>query len=213
MAFHSSCIALAQSLPAADVNRRILDFLLSQAVGRKNAKSWPKIKAHLVAVGVPKIPTKEAFQVGFLGKTRQGDEFIFHLTPEGTTPLDRLAVGIPYADKSNIARWGHTSGQDLKCMGNTWFIPYKTISRRATDRPHPATFPTAVATQCIKLHGKNGSSVVMDPFLGIGHSALAAAECKVAGFVGFDIERSYVEVSRDELIEIGSAPKVHLGER
>lgn len=76
MAFHSSCIALAQSLSADDVNRRILDFLLSQAVGRKNAKSWPKIEAHLVAVGAPKIPTKEAFQVGFLGKTRQGDEFI-----------------------------------------------------------------------------------------------------------------------------------------
>lgn len=137
-------------------------------------------------------------------------EFIFHLTPEGTTPLDRLAVGIPYADKSNIARWGHTSGQDLKCMGNTWFIPYKTISRRAIDRPHPATFPTAVATQCIKLHGKNGSSVVMDPFLGIGHSALAAAECKVAGFIGFDIERSYVEISRDELIELGTSPTIHL---
>jgi site-specific DNA-methyltransferase (adenine-specific) len=151
-------------------------------------------------------------------------EYIFHLTPHGNTPLQRLDVGVPYADKSNIARWGHTGGKDLKCRGNTWyrpaedeeacedsntwFVPYKTIVRRAVDRPHPATFPTDVAVRCIKLHGKNGSSVVMDPFLGIGHSALAAAQCKVAAFIGFDIERGYVEVARDELREIGASSEI-----
>src|SRR5437588_4871092 len=30
-------------------------------------------------------------------------EYIFHLTPEGKTPVDRLALGVPYQDKSNIA--------------------------------------------------------------------------------------------------------------
>lgn len=129
-------------------------------------------------------------------------EHVFHLTPKGKTPLDRNAVGVPYADKSNIARWGHTGGADLKCRGNTWFIPYKTITRRAKDRPHPATFPTELAVQCIKLHGKNGSSIVMDPFLGIGHTAIAAAQCGVAGFVGFDIDREYVSVAKEELLEI-----------
>src|SRR3979409_829829 len=32
-------------------------------------------------------------------------EFIFHLTPHGATGLDRLALGVPYQDQSNIARW------------------------------------------------------------------------------------------------------------
>ncbi len=70
-------------------------------------------------------------------------EYIFHLTPEGKTPLDRLALGVPYADKSNIARWSHTGGRDRRCRGNTWFIPYETIQRRATratasrDVSHP----------------------------------------------------------------------------
>src|SRR5437870_1575189 len=54
-------------------------------------------------------------------------EFIFHLTKTGSVPLDRLAVGVPYADKSNIARWKQTKGQDLRCRGNSWFIPYETI--------------------------------------------------------------------------------------
>ena len=44
-------------------------------------------------------------------------EYIFHLTPEGRTPLDRLALGVPYADKSNIARWGHTRGKDRRIGG------------------------------------------------------------------------------------------------
>src|SRR2546428_11808922 len=32
-------------------------------------------------------------------------EFIFHFTPGGNTSLDRLALGVPYQDQSNIARW------------------------------------------------------------------------------------------------------------
>ena len=49
-------------------------------------------------------------------------EHVFHFTKAGETPLDRLAVGVPFKDKSNIARWGHT--QDLRCGGDVWFIPY-----------------------------------------------------------------------------------------
>ena len=136
-------------------------------------------------------------------------EFIFHLTLNGHTPLQRLDIGIPYSDKSNIARWAHSDGKDLKCRGNNWFIPYKTITRRAKDRPHPATFPTEVAVQCIKLHGKNGSSVVMDPFVGIGHTALAAVQCKVAGFIGFDIDEAYIDVAQAEILETAATVIVH----
>jgi hypothetical protein len=34
-------------------------------------------------------------------------EHIFHLTLGGAVKLDRLAVGVPFKDKSNIARRGH----------------------------------------------------------------------------------------------------------
>jgi site-specific DNA-methyltransferase (adenine-specific) len=131
-------------------------------------------------------------------------EYIFHLTPNGNTRLDRRAIGIPYADKSNIKRWSHTNGEDLKCKGNTWFIPYKTIVNRAKDRPHPATFPTELAVQCIRLHGKNGDSTVLDPFLGIGHAALAAVQSRVAKFVGFEIDREYLRVAGEELRGVGA---------
>ncbi len=123
-------------------------------------------------------------------------EYVFHFTHKGNVKLDRLSVGVPYADKSNIARWGHTGGADKRCRGNTWFIPYKTINQRAKERPHPATFPTELAVKCIRLHGKR-RAVVLDPFLGIGHAGLGALECSdlVSKFIGFDIDEEYVRVA------------------
>jgi len=119
-------------------------------------------------------------------------EYIFHLTPEGKTPIDRLALGVPYADKSNIARWGHTRGRDERCRGNTWFVPYETIQRRAKERPHPATFPVQLAELCIKLHGVGRVEAMLDPFLGIGNSAVAAKGCGVNHFIGFEIDEEYL---------------------
>jgi len=41
-------------------------------------------------------------------------EYIFHFTKTGRVEIDRLALGVPYQDKSNIARWRHTHGSDLR---------------------------------------------------------------------------------------------------
>ncbi|MBI5385986.1 MAG: site-specific DNA-methyltransferase [Verrucomicrobia bacterium] len=123
-------------------------------------------------------------------------EYIFHLTKHGRTEIDRLSLGVPYSDKSNIARWSHTKGRDLRCRGNNWFIPYKTIVNRAKERPHPATFPPELAENCIKIHGCTPESVVLDPFVGIGHSAIAARKCGIRKFYGFDIDPDYVRIAR-----------------
>lgn len=127
-------------------------------------------------------------------------EYVFHFTLDGNSPVDRLAVGVPYADKSNIARWSHTGGKDKRCRGNTWFIPYKTINCRAKDRPHPATFPIELAAKCIRLVGKQ-QCTMLDPFLGIGHAAFAAKECAeiVKRFIGFDIDSEYVKIAAEML--------------
>lgn len=126
-------------------------------------------------------------------------EYVFHLTKTGDVTLDRRAAGVPYADKSNIARWGHTDGADLRCRGNTWFIPYETIQSRKGERPHPATFPVALAEQCIKIHGKGESTRLLDPFLGIGSSALAAKSQKIAHFTGIELDEGYLSVAADRI--------------
>ena len=33
-------------------------------------------------------------------------EYVFHFTHHGDVPLDRLAIGVPYQDRSNVTRWG-----------------------------------------------------------------------------------------------------------
>ena len=108
--------------------------------------------------------------------------------PLGDRP-DRLAVGVPYQDKTNIARWKGTK-RDVRCRGNTWFIPYETIQSRDKERPHPATFPVKLAEMCIKLHGLRRTKLVLDPFLGIGQSALTAQNLKKS-FVGFELDPAY----------------------
>ena len=119
-------------------------------------------------------------------------EYVFHFTREGKTPIDRLALGVPYQDKSNIARWSHTRGSDLRCRGNTWFVPYQTIKNRQQERPHPATFPIELARNCIELHGRAEVKTMLDPFLGIGNSAMAAKECGLPKFFGFEIDPEYL---------------------
>ncbi len=126
-------------------------------------------------------------------------EFVFHLTGSGDVRLDRRAAGVPYAHKSNIARWAHTGGSDLRCRGNNWFIPYQTIASRADDRPHPATFPVALPELCIRLHGRGPQTRMLDPFLGIGSSAIAAARLHLASFTGIEIDPVYLAVARRRL--------------
>jgi site-specific DNA-methyltransferase (adenine-specific) len=126
-------------------------------------------------------------------------EYIFHFTKTGRVELDRLALGVPYQDKSNIARWRHTRGTDLRCRGNTWFVPYETIQSRAKERPHPATFPVQLAEWCIKLHGVSRIATMLDPFLGIGNSAIAAQRCGVKKFIGFEIDETYLAEAKKRL--------------
>jgi site-specific DNA-methyltransferase (adenine-specific) len=126
-------------------------------------------------------------------------EYVFHFTKTGHVEIDRLALGVPYQDKSNISRWSHTRGDDLRCRGNTWFIPYETIQSRAKERPHPATFPVQLAEWCIKLHGVSRVQTMLDPFLGIGNSAVAAQRCGVKNFIGFEIDATYLAEAKRRL--------------
>ena len=118
-------------------------------------------------------------------------EFIFHFTPRGATGLDRLALGVPYQDQSNIGRW-RAAADGVRCRGNTWFIPYETIQRRDRDRPHPATFPSRLPEQCLRLHGLSRIEVAMDPFTGLGSTAVACARLGVR-FIGADVDETYVK--------------------
>ena len=117
-------------------------------------------------------------------------EYVFQFTHTGNVTVDRVGVGVPYQDKSNVARWKGAK-DDLRCRGNTWFIPYETIQSRDKERPHPATFPVKLPEMCLRLHGLERVDLAMDPFVGLGSSAVACAKLGIP-FVGFDIDAQYL---------------------
>ena len=118
-------------------------------------------------------------------------EYVFHFTRDGRTRLDRRAIGVPYQDPSNIGRW-RAAASGLRCRGNTWFIPYQTIQSRERDRPHPATFPPLLPRYCLEIHHQPRQRLVMDPFLGLGSTAVACAELGL-DFVGIEMDRAYLD--------------------
>lgn len=126
-------------------------------------------------------------------------EYVFHFTKDGAKRIDKLAIGVPYKDKSNIARW-KSAGRDIRDRGNVWFIPYETI-RSWEQRPHPATFPRKLPEMCIRLHGITEGMEVMDPFVGIGSTALACAELDVS-FTGYDLDREYLRISCERIASL-----------
>ena len=123
-------------------------------------------------------------------------EYIFHFTPTGAVPLDKLAIGVPYQDKSNIGRW-KAAKRDCRDRGNTWYIPYQTV---ASAKPHPAAFPDRLPEMCILLHGLRPDPplLVLDPFAGTGTTPLAAKRlgCR---YVGFEKDAGYVAIARRRL--------------
>ena len=123
-------------------------------------------------------------------------EHIFHLTLNGSVPLKRLAIGVPFKDKSNITRRRHA--QDLRCRGDSWFIPYDTVRTKAQKFDHPGTFPVMLPRMCMRLHGKP-APVVLDPFMGSGTTLLAAEEEGGRG-IGIDLDATYVAIARTRLL-------------
>lgn len=161
--------------------QNVIHWVKSIAIDKADVGDYPGITKN-VAVGHFKPINSERF-------VNDVHEYVFHLTKNGDVPLDRLAVGVEYQDKSNVTRW--KGGEDLRCRGNTWFVPYETIRSRDTQRPHPATFPVELARKAILLHGKDRAKTVLDPFLGIGHAGVAAVGLGL-DFVGFEIDAGYL---------------------
>ena len=173
------------------VLQNVIIWVKSIAIQKKDVGNYPNIRGDIAVGHYKPIPGKRFLNDCF--------EYIFHFTKKGDVPLDRLAIGVPYQDKSNIGRW-KSAKQDLRCRGDTWFIPYDTIWSRAKQRPHPSPFPPKLPEMCIKLHGLNRTKLVLDPFMGIGNTAIACIRLGV-DYVGFEIDEMYVKIAEKRIIE------------
>jgi site-specific DNA-methyltransferase (adenine-specific) len=103
-------------------------------------------------------------------------EYIFLLAKGRNYQIDPKAIGIPYADKSNIGRYSDT---DLRDPGNVWLINYSLTTGKTIKKGHEAPFPVELPYRCIKL-SKN-VKMVLDPFGGTCSTLAAAQYLKIKG--------------------------------
>lgn len=169
--------------------QNVIIWVKSIAIPKSDVGKYPAILSD-IAVGHFKPLTSDRY-------LNDCYEYIFHFTKNGNVKLDKLSVGVPYQDKTNIGRWKKATS-DRRDRGNTWFIPYETIWDKK-QRPHPSTFPSKLPEMCIKLHGVNKCKLVLDPFIGIGSTALASINLGVS-CIGFDIDKSYLEICKKRIL-------------
>ena len=169
--------------------QNMIHWVKSISIHKKDVGNYPNIVGD-ISVGHYKPVNSNRF-------INNCHEYIFHFTKKGDLELDKYAIGIPYQDKSNIGRWKGAIG-DLRPRGNTWFIPYETIQK---SRPHPTVFPVKLPEMCLKLHGIKKINLAMDPFMGIGSTAIACKKLNV-DFIGFEIDKTYVDIASKRLSEL-----------
>lgn len=97
-------------------------------------------------------------------------------TEAGKEPSwNRLEIGVPFADKSNLTRDSRGKNGDQRCGGDVWVIPYSTTGH--TDKKaHPYEFPEELARRCLLLGNGEPGKVALDPFLGSGVTAIMAKQ-------------------------------------
>jgi site-specific DNA-methyltransferase (adenine-specific) len=65
-------------------------------------------------------------------------------------------------------------------------------------------FPDRLPEMCIRLHGVEGTRLVLDPFMGTGSTAVAATRLGVR-FLGFEIDPEYVDLAGERVAEAQEA--------
>jgi site-specific DNA-methyltransferase (adenine-specific) len=118
-------------------------------------------------------------------------EPIFMLYKDPEPALDRLALGVPFSDKSNLARGTRGSNGDLHCAGDVWFVPYPTTGA-TSKKQHRHEYPEEVVERCIRVAGLSPTDVVMDPFSGSGTTVCVA---KRLGYSAIALDRDNVALA------------------
>jgi len=89
-----------------------------------------------------------------------------------------------------------TAKEWIKAQIGVWQFYYEGRDIRDKEK-HPATYPIALAKKCIELFTHQGELVV-DPFVGSGTTLVAARDIN-RNCVGFDLNESYINLSRERL--------------
>jgi site-specific DNA-methyltransferase (adenine-specific) len=102
------------------------------------------------------------------------------------TPKKRVTLGLPH--ESDISK-----DEFLAATLDVWEIRPESARRVR----HPAPFPLELPERLIRLYTYRGD-VVLDPFLGSGSTAVAAAR-NGRHYVGYDTDQAYIDIACERL--------------
>jgi len=121
----------------------------------------------------------------------KGDPYLFN--------LDAVRIPQKYPGKKAYKgpKRGQYSGNPLgKNPGDVWVFP-NVKSAHVEKTSHPCQFPVELPTRLILALTKPGDLVV-DPFIGVGTTAVAAA-LHLRRAAGADVVRDYIEIARERI--------------
>jgi adenine-specific DNA-methyltransferase len=119
-----------------------------------------------------------------------------------TFELDPIRVPSKYPNKRHFKgpKRGELSGNPLgKNPGDVWVIP-NVKSNHVEKTVHPCQFPVELVERLV-LSMTNPCDSVLDPYMGVGSSLLAAAKHNRIAY-GCDIVEDYVEIARQRMIAL-----------
>ncbi len=115
--------------------------------------------------------------------------------------LDAVRVSQKYPGKRHYKgpKKGEWSGNPLgKNPSDVWEIP-NVKSRHIEKTEHPCQFPVALVQRLVRALAKP-AGLVVDPFMGSGTAAVAAA-IEGRQFAGCDVKRAYVAIAKRRFVQ------------
>lgn len=76
---------------------------------------------------------------------------------------------------------------------------------------HPAMFPSQLAEKLINIYTKDEDETILDPFLGVGSTLIAATACR-RNAIGIDLNDQYCKIAQDRLGLLGGNHKIICGD-
>jgi adenine-specific DNA-methyltransferase len=128
----------------------------------------------------------------------------FTKSEDYTFNLDAVRVPAKYPFKKYFKgpRRGQFSCNPLgKNPGDVWVIP-NVKANHCEKTEHPCQFPVELVERLV-LALTNAGDCVLDPYMGVGSSIIAAVKNRRRGF-GCDLVREYVETARARLEQLGT---------
>lgn len=126
----------------------------------------------------------------------------FTKSADYTFNLDSIRVPSKYPEKKYFKgpNRGQLSGNPLgKNPGDVWVFP-NVKNNHVEKTTHPCQFPVELVERLVLSLTSPGDSV-LDPYLGVGSSLVAAVKHRRNGY-GCDIVREYVDIARRRLTDL-----------